>query len=128
MGSRLPRDRRPLGTHTHTPLVVSPPPLPPPHPTHIHTRAHTSPSALPRPPPPPAPCAPPVSAFVTHGVFPNMSWVKFKSDAGQGAGPTNGFRYFWLSDSCPKTMRDVRGKAPFEIISLASPIAAALQI
>ena len=57
-----------------------------------------------------------------------MSWVKFKADNGAGASVTNGFRYFWLSDSCPQTTRDVRGKAPFELLSLAQPIAAALQI
>ncbi|PNW78505.1 hypothetical protein CHLRE_09g394550v5 [Chlamydomonas reinhardtii] len=67
-----------------------------------------------------------VSAFVTHGVFPNMSWVKFRADLGNGA--QDGFRYFWLSDSCPQTVRDVRSKAPFEVLSLAGPIAAALQI
>ncbi|GLC36175.1 ribose phosphate diphosphokinase subunit prs4 [Pleodorina starrii] len=67
-----------------------------------------------------------VSAFVTHGVFPNMSWVKFRADMGSGA--QDGFRYFWLSDSCPQTVRDVRNKAPFEVLSLAGPIAAALQI
>lgn len=67
-----------------------------------------------------------MSAFVTHGVFPNMSWVKFRADLGNGA--QDGFRYFWLSDSCPQTVRDVRSKAPFEVLSLAGPIAAALQI
>lgn len=69
-----------------------------------------------------------VSAYVTHGVFPNMSWMKFRADQGQGAQESQGFRYFWLTDSCPGTVRDVRGKAPFDIISLAQPIAAALQI
>jgi len=67
-----------------------------------------------------------VSAFVTHGVFPNFSWMKFKPDAGAGA--ASGFRYFWMSDSCPQTVRDITGKAPFEVLSLAAPIAAALQI
>ncbi|GFR52528.1 hypothetical protein Agub_g15101 [Astrephomene gubernaculifera] len=67
-----------------------------------------------------------VSAFVTHGVFPNMSWMKFRADMGSGA--NDGFRYFWLTDSCPQTVREVRDKAPFEVLSLAGPIAAALQI
>ncbi len=44
------------------------------------------------------------------------------------SGPQDGFRYFWLSDSCPQTVRDVRNKAPFEVLSLAGPIASALQI
>lgn len=67
-----------------------------------------------------------VSAFVTHGVFPNFSWMKFKADAGSGA--QDGFRYFWMTDSCPQTVRDIAGKAPFEVLTLAAPIAAALQI
>lgn len=127
-----------------------------------------------------------VSAFVTHGVFPNFSWMKFKPDNGgaltcciawqlhrglehlichawildaaltvqQGqharskahtvlaarptlcssplfllsGGAADGFRYFWMSDSCPQTVRDITGKAPFEVLSLAAPIASALQI
>mmetsp|Transcript_19699 Transcript_19699/g.55004 ORF Transcript_19699/g.55004 Transcript_19699/m.55004 type:complete len:411 (+) Transcript_19699:41-1273(+) len=69
-----------------------------------------------------------VSAYVTHGVFPKFSWQKFKADAGVGAEESGGFRYFWMCDSCPTTVRDVSGKAPFEVLSLAEPIAAALQI
>ncbi|KAL6745527.1 ribose-phosphate pyrophosphokinase [Haematococcus lacustris] len=67
-----------------------------------------------------------VSAYVTHGVFPNFSWMKFKADGGQGS--SEGFRYFWMSDSCPQTVRDITGKAPFEVLTLAAPIAGALQI
>lgn len=63
---------------------------------------------------------------MTHGVFPNMSYLKFKADHGSGADA--GFRYFWLSDSCPQTVAEVAGRAPFEVLSLAAPIAAALQI
>lgn len=37
-------------------------------------------------------------------------------------------RYFWLTDSCPRTVKDVLNKAPFDVVSLAGPIAAALQI
>jgi hypothetical protein len=143
-----------------------------------------------------------VSAYVTHGVFPNQSWGKFKAEnggeraqllpprlapgrlhrrrpllapaaaarcaaapGGAGAacwcklvqagascaappmppapwltrrpprpspppadGSTAGFRYFWLTDSCPQTVRDIEAHAPFEVLSLAAPIAAALQI
>eukprot|EP00798_Chlamydomonas_sp_ICE-L_P007355 gene7355-478_t len=43
------------------------------------------------------------------------------------AGAAEGFRYFWLTDSCPQTVEAVKGRAPFEVLSLASPIAAALQ-
>lgn len=68
-----------------------------------------------------------VSAFVTHGVFPNASWKKFKADLGEGASSSHGFRYFWISDSCPAA-KDVDGHAPFEVLSLATSIANALQI
>lgn len=44
------------------------------------------------------------------------------------AGAQDGFRYFWMSDSCPQTVRDITGKAPFEVLTLAQPIADALQI
>lgn len=46
----------------------------------------------------------------------------------RAAGAADGFRYFWMCDSCPTTVRDIQGKAPFEVLSLAGPIAAALQI
>ncbi len=80
----------------------------------------------------PHPSTPPpkntVSAYVTHGVFPRESWKKFKADAGDGAAAAGGFRYFWLSDSCPQTTEAVRDRQPFEVLTLAGPIAAALQI
>lgn len=71
-----------------------------------------------------------VSAYVTHGVFPRDSHRKFKADGGEGAAAGGGaaFRYFWLSDSCPQTVAAVEGRAPFEVLTLAGPIAAALQI
>jgi hypothetical protein len=37
-------------------------------------------------------------------------------------------RYFWITDSCPRTVKAVTDLAPFEVLSLAQPIAAALQI
>ena len=37
-------------------------------------------------------------------------------------------RYFWITDSCPATVEAVTDRAPFEVLSLAQPIAAALQI
>lgn len=71
-----------------------------------------------------------VSAYVTHGVFPKRSWQRFVSDPStNGDTPgSSGFKYFWLTDSCPQTVEAVQGQKPFEVLSLAGPIAAALQI
>ncbi|KAH9315979.1 hypothetical protein KI387_024606, partial [Taxus chinensis] len=66
-----------------------------------------------------------ISAYVTHGVFPKRSWERFQHDNGGGA--EHGFAYFWITDSCPLTVNAIRDKNPFEILSLAGPIAAALQ-
>lgn len=65
-----------------------------------------------------------VSAYTTHGVFPKRSWEKFlhKENSEQG------FAYFWITDSCPLTVKEVMGKSPFEVLSLAGSIAAALHI
>ena len=65
-----------------------------------------------------------VSAYVTHGVFPRASYTRFI----QANGTPNAFQHFWITDSCPRTVLAVEGQAPFQIISLAAPIAAALQI
>lgn len=58
-----------------------------------------------------------VSAYVTHAVFPNRSWVNMKNFP---------FANFWITDSCPETLSDFR-KGPewnkFRILSLALPIA-----
>jgi len=54
-----------------------------------------------------------VSAFVTHGVFPGKSWEKFCKG---GA-----FKHFWVTDSCPQTVRQISGVHPFEVLSLAIP-------
>lgn len=67
-----------------------------------------------------------VSAYVTHGIFPNRSWERFQCD--NGVGPANGFSYFWITDSCPLTVREVKNRPPFEILSLAGAVADALQI
>ncbi|XP_076914165.1 ribose-phosphate pyrophosphokinase 4-like [Bidens hawaiensis] len=67
-----------------------------------------------------------VSAYVTHGVFPKRSWERFKHDT--GGQPDNGLTFFWITDSCPLTVKEVKNKAPFEVLSLASSIAATLQI
>ncbi|KAE8678472.1 Ribose-phosphate pyrophosphokinase 3 [Hibiscus syriacus] len=64
-----------------------------------------------------------VSAYVTHGVFPKCSWERFtrKNDE-------KGFAYFWMTDSCPHTVKAIENRAPFEVLSLAESIADALQI
>lgn len=67
-----------------------------------------------------------ISAYVTHGIFPNKSWERFNHD--KGGNPENGMTYFWITDSCPETVKQVRNKSPFEVISLAAAIASALQI
>ncbi|XP_004516466.1 ribose-phosphate pyrophosphokinase 4 [Cicer arietinum] len=66
-----------------------------------------------------------VSAYVTHGVFPNQSWLRFthKVEASEKA-----FAYFWITDSCPVTVKALANQAPFEVLSLAGSIANALQI
>lgn len=74
-----------------------------------------------------------VSAYVTHGVFPGRSWERFlaptpEAAAAAGADDSSAavFTHFWMTDSCPPTVRAVEGKAPFKILSLARPIAEAL--
>ncbi|KHN00385.1 Ribose-phosphate pyrophosphokinase 3, mitochondrial [Glycine soja] len=67
-----------------------------------------------------------ISAYVTHGIFPNKSWARFGHD--NGGHPESAFTYFWITDSCPLTVRDVMNRPPFEILSLASSISASLQI
>ncbi|KAB1207859.1 Ribose-phosphate pyrophosphokinase 3, mitochondrial [Morella rubra] len=67
-----------------------------------------------------------ISAYVTHGIFPNRSWERFEHD--HGGNPENGLTYFWITDSCPKTVEAVKNRPPFEVLSLAGSIAATLQI
>ncbi|KAK2983347.1 hypothetical protein RJ640_016085 [Escallonia rubra] len=67
-----------------------------------------------------------ISAYVTHGIFPNRSWERFGHD--KNGCPENGLAYFWITDSCPLTVKEVKNKPPFEVLSLASSIAATLQI
>jgi hypothetical protein len=38
------------------------------------------------------------------------------------------FAYFWITDSCPHTVKAIANKRPFEVLSLAGSIADALQI
>jgi ribose-phosphate pyrophosphokinase len=51
-----------------------------------------------------------VSAYATHGVFPQESWRRFTPDL---------FAHVWITDSCPQTANRVQGLAPFEVLSLA---------
>lgn len=67
-----------------------------------------------------------VSAYVTHGVFPKQSWERFVPSNSEGS--ENRFAYFWITDSCPLTVKAIAGRAPFEVLSLAGSIADALQI
>ena len=61
-----------------------------------------------------------LSAFCTHGVFPNDKHERFtESDM---------FDNFWITDSCPQTVSRVQGRAPFKVLSLAGRIARALEI
>lgn len=43
-------------------------------------------------------------------------------------GSEKAFTYFWITDSCPRTVKAIANKAPFEVLSLAGSIADALQI
>ncbi|KAK8914465.1 hypothetical protein KSP39_PZI023641 [Platanthera zijinensis] len=67
-----------------------------------------------------------ISAYVTHGIFPNKTWQRFKYEDGDG--PDKRMEYFWITDSCPLTVKDVKGVQPFEVLSLAGSIVDALQI
>ena len=61
-----------------------------------------------------------VSAYVTHGVFPKESWKRFVHS--EGAGLKEGsfeFDHFWITDSIPRNAEILRGKEPFEILSIA---------
>ncbi|XP_068469148.1 ribose-phosphate pyrophosphokinase 4 isoform X2 [Phaseolus vulgaris] len=67
-----------------------------------------------------------ISAYVTHGIFPNNSWARFEHD--NGGHPGSAFTYFWITDSCPLTVKEVMNRPPFEVLSLSSSISASLQI
>ncbi|PKA54090.1 Ribose-phosphate pyrophosphokinase 4 [Apostasia shenzhenica] len=67
-----------------------------------------------------------VSAYVTHGVFPEKSWERFLRNSAEDH--TSRFAFFWITDSCPLTVKAIADKPPFEVLSLASSIADALQI
>ena len=54
-----------------------------------------------------------VSAYVTHGVFPDESWRHFM-DAG--------FAHFWITDSCPVVADRLQGEPPFEVLCLSDAL------
>jgi ribose-phosphate pyrophosphokinase len=54
-----------------------------------------------------------VSAYVTHGVFPDESWQKFLD---------KGFAHLWMTDSCPVTADRLKGEPPFEVLCLANAL------
>ncbi|CEM35052.1 unnamed protein product [Vitrella brassicaformis CCMP3155] len=64
-----------------------------------------------------------VSAFVTHGVFPQESWKRFvpSSEGGdEGEGHADqGFKVFYVTNSCPQMARILSSKRPFRVLSLA---------
>jgi len=65
-----------------------------------------------------------VSAYVTHGVFPKRSWERFTH---KDEGSEKAFAYFWITDSCPLTVKAIADRTPFQVLSLAGSIADALQ-
>jgi hypothetical protein len=50
------------------------------------------------------------------------------SDFSYTGNPETAFTYFWITDSCPLTVKEVMHRPPFEVLSLASSISASLQI
>jgi len=58
-----------------------------------------------------------VSAFVTHGVFPNDSWRRFANED-----PSQRFGVFYITDSCPATAKKVAAAPPFFVLSLIDTI------
>lgn len=69
-----------------------------------------------------------VSAYVTHGVFPKHSYERFLHKNNEEGSSEKAFAYFWITDSCPLTVKAIENRTPFEVLSLAGSIADALQI
>lgn len=59
-----------------------------------------------------------VTAYVTHAVFPGDSWKRFEGSA---------VSRFYVTDSCPARVTPLRGRPPFEVLSVARVLAADLQ-
>lgn len=54
-----------------------------------------------------------VSGFITHAVFPDDAWKKFVGD---------GWHTVYLTDSIPEITKQLEGRTPFQIISIAPEI------
>lgn len=62
-----------------------------------------------------------VSAYVTHAIFPNRAFEKFFID--HSSPPSSCvFKHFWCTDTNPKVAHELRGRAPFEVLSIAQNI------
>lgn len=61
-----------------------------------------------------------VSVFVTHPVFPQQSWQKFKPEKCSVK-----FANVWVTDSLPQA-KDLEGHSPFHVLSLCDVIADSL--
>lgn len=66
-----------------------------------------------------------VSAFVTHGVFPDRAWERLvESIYTMPDGTKVGFSYIWTTDSCPETAAQLLDyDPPFQVLSLDRRIA-----
>ncbi len=54
-----------------------------------------------------------VSAYVTHGVFPNATWKRFVPQGDSSS--ADGFKFFWITDSCANTANALQNQTPFEV-------------
>lgn len=59
-----------------------------------------------------------VSAYVTHAVFPDGTWQRFRRTPNVDV-----LSNFWVTDSCPSTVAAIGGAEPFRVLPLAGPIA-----
>lgn len=61
-----------------------------------------------------------ISVFVTHPVFPQQSWQKFRADQSEVQ-----FANVWVTDSLPQA-KELAKHPPFEVLSLCDVIADSL--
>jgi ribose-phosphate pyrophosphokinase len=55
-----------------------------------------------------------VSAYVTHAVFPKASWQRFINEPEDIR-----FKHFYITNSCPTTIQEIKNTPPFEVLDLA---------
>lgn len=55
-------------------------------------------------------------------------WMLFRFYLFIAEASEKAFAYFWITDSCPVTVKALANQAPFEVLSLAGSIANSLQI